>query len=48
MAGDWAQHQVFDGTYNFDDLLDWHEMSRVKGENQKRMQEYREMMKGME
>ena len=30
MAGMWKQHEVFDGTYDFDDLLDAHEMLAVK------------------
>lgn len=33
MAKDWKQHEVFDGTYDLDDLLDWHEMATVKNEN---------------
>jgi hypothetical protein len=36
MAGDWRQHEVWDGTYTLDDLLDWHEMAVVKQENQAR------------
>ena len=40
MAGMWKQHEVFDGTYTLDDLLDWHEMAAVKAENEDRFQEY--------
>jgi hypothetical protein len=36
MAKDWQQHQVFDGTYDLDDLLDWHEITIVKNENRLR------------
>lgn len=32
-AGMWRQHEVFDGTYDFDDLLDAHEIIAVKAEN---------------
>lgn len=35
-AGMWRQHEVFDGTYDFDDLLDAHEMMAVKAINAKR------------
>lgn len=35
-AGIWAQHQMWDGTYDFDDLLDAHEMLAVKAENERR------------
>jgi hypothetical protein len=40
MAGAWKQHEVWDGTYTFDDLLDWYEMAQVKAENEKRIKEY--------
>ena len=36
MMGDWNQHEIWDGTYTFDDLLDWHEMVSVKEENKRR------------
>jgi hypothetical protein len=36
MAKDWRQHEVFDGTYCLDDLLDWHEMATVMNENKLR------------
>lgn len=38
-AGMWRQHEVFDGTYDFDDLLDAHELMAVKAENQRRAHE---------
>lgn len=38
-AGDWKQHEIWDGTYSLDDLYDWHEMSAVKEENKQRYQE---------
>lgn len=37
-AGLWRQHEVFDGTYDFDDLLDAHELLAVKAENTRRAQ----------
>lgn len=40
MMGAWQQHQVWDGTYTYDDLLDWHEMQNVKNENERRLKEY--------
>ena len=40
MAGDWKQCEVWDGTYNYEDLLDWHEMQTVKRENERRIREY--------
>lgn len=36
MAGKWQQHQVWDGTYKIDDLLDVHEMLVIQAENQER------------
>lgn len=41
-AGMWRQHEVFDGTYDFDDLLDAHEIMTVKAINAKRAQEVAE------
>ena len=38
-AGLWRQHEVFDGTYDFDDLLDAHELMAVKAANAQRAQE---------
>ncbi len=40
MAGDWKQHEVFDGTYIIDDLLDWHEMNTNRIINQRIQQEW--------
>jgi len=42
MASYWKHHEVFDGTYTIDDLLDIHELMLVKMENEKRFQEARE------
>lgn len=39
MAGMWKQHQLWDGTYTLDDLLDAHEMLAVKHENERRSYE---------
>lgn len=39
MAGVWQQHQLWDGTYTLDDLLDAHEWLAVKAENSRRAQE---------
>jgi hypothetical protein len=36
---------VWDGTYTFRDLLDWHEMDEVKTENEKRYREWQELHK---
>lgn len=38
----WRQHEVFDGTYTIDDLLDAHELLTVKAENKSRAAEYEE------
>lgn len=46
MSGDWKQHEVWDGTYSFSDLLDWHEMNEVKNENQRRYEEFQKAMEG--
>jgi hypothetical protein len=35
----WQQHEVWDGTYDFDDLLDAHEIMAIKAINAKRAQE---------
>ena len=34
--GFWRQHELWDGTYTLDDLLDIAEMIRVRNENQLR------------
>ncbi|CQR71684.1 hypothetical protein SOV_04800 [Sporomusa ovata DSM 2662] len=39
MAGVWQQHELWDGTYSLDDLLDAHEWLSVKRENQQRAQD---------
>lgn len=39
MAGMWKQHQVWDGTYTLDDLLDAHEILEIKHENERRSYE---------
>jgi len=38
--GEWQQHQLWDGTYDLDDLLDFHEMISVREENKKRARDY--------
>lgn len=38
-AGMWRQHEVFDGTYDFDDLMDAHELMAVKAINSERARE---------
>ena len=35
-AGMWRQHELWDGTYTLDDLLDIAELIRVRRENEKR------------
>ena len=35
-AGHWQQHELWDGTYTLDDLLDIVELIRVKRENEYR------------
>lgn len=39
MAGVWQQHQLWDGTYSLDDLLDAHEILAVRQENERRARE---------
>lgn len=39
-AGLWKQKELWDGTYNIDDLLDLHEVLYVKAENERRYQEF--------
>ena len=36
IAGMWKQHELWDGTYTFDDLLDAKEILAIKAENQAR------------
>ena len=38
-AGMWKQHELWDGTYTLDDLLDITELIRVRNENQNRAAE---------
>ena len=42
-AGHWKQHETWDGTYTFDDLLDIVEIMQVKAENERRAREQAEM-----
>ncbi len=41
MAGMWRQHELWDGTYTLDDLLDAAEVIRVRRENEFRSMEAR-------
>ena len=41
IAGLWKQHELWDGTYTFDDLLDIIEVQQVKSENERRSMEAR-------
>ena len=36
-AGCWRQHELWDGTYTLDDLLDITELIRVRRENERRL-----------
>ena len=38
-AGFWRQHELWDGTYTLDDLLDIVELMQVTRENERRLQE---------
>ena len=38
-AGFWKQHEMWDGTYTLDDLMDIVEMIQVSNENQRRARE---------
>lgn len=42
IAGKWKQHELWDGTYTFGDLLDIHEIMIVEEENRRRAREYAE------
>lgn len=46
MDGMWKQHQVWDGTYTLDDLLDAHEMLAVRAENNRRYDESLKSLSG--
>ncbi|WP_432353904.1 DUF6889 family protein [Anaerotruncus rubiinfantis] len=39
MAGRWQQHELWDGTYNINDLWDCLEIIAVQNENEERAQE---------
>lgn len=39
IAGRWQQHELWDGTYTLDDLLDCLEIINVENENVRRAQE---------
>ncbi len=44
-VGLWKQHELWDGTYTLDDLLDIVELIRVSRENTRRAAESKEMMR---
>lgn len=46
IAGVWKQHEMWDGTYTFDDWLDAVEMITVKAENEARQVESLESKRG--
>lgn len=39
LEGYWKQHELWDGTYTFDDFLDIIEVIEVKHENERRSEE---------
>ena len=39
----WRQHEIWDGTYTLEDLLDAHEVLAVKYENERRAREQAEI-----
>ena len=39
MAGMWRQHELWDGTYTLDDLLDAVEVIQIRHENERRAAE---------
>ena len=45
--GLWQQHEVWDGTYTLEDLLDAHEMLAIRAENDKRARDWAEMEREM-
>nr|DAV05065.1 MAG TPA: hypothetical protein [Caudoviricetes sp.] len=45
IAGKWQQHELWDGTYTFGDLLDIHEIMIVEGENRRRAHDYAEVQR---
>ena len=42
LAGYWKQHEIWDGTYTLDDLLDITEVMIVKNEHERREYEHME------
>lgn len=44
--GMWKQHELWDGTYTFNDWLDCIELILVKNENESRANDYREQNRG--
>lgn len=48
IAGMWKQHELWDGTYTLDDLLDAHELILVGNENKRRFAAYQEAMQQQE
>ena len=40
ISGMWRQHELWDGTYTFDDWADAVEMIQVKSENEARVNDY--------
>jgi len=44
LAGYWKHHEIWDGTYSFQDLIDITELMEVKNENERRWQEYQRAM----
>ena len=47
LAGYWKQHEIWDGTYTLDDLLDITEVMIVKNENERREYEHMEQEREM-
>lgn len=43
----WKQHEVWDGTYTLDDLLDVHEILAVQAENEARAIDASQRERGM-
>jgi len=41
----WRQHEVWDGTYTFSDLMNAHEILIVQAENRRRAEEYTEQQR---
>jgi hypothetical protein len=42
-VGRWQQHELEDGTYILEDLLNFHEYYSVDRENERRFQEWQEL-----